>query len=80
MTFYLDIQKTLVKPEVKELLVSWAKPHKPAVSGVVSRWIKGNNINWHKEHVRGSLSSNKVREIGISVCDILVKSCWKKIQ
>ena len=42
LTFYLDIQKMLVKSEVKKLLVSWGKPHKLAVSEAVSRWIKDN--------------------------------------
>ena len=58
----------LVKPEVKELLVSGLKPHKPEAPEAVSRLIKDKfNINLDKAHVNGSLSSNKVREIGISV-------------
>ena len=44
VTFYIDIQKMLVKPEVKELLVIWGKPHKPAASVAVSRWIKDNYL------------------------------------
>ena len=56
LTFYLDIQKMLMKPEVKELLISWGKPHKPAASETVSRWIKnelsraGANIRLYKAH------------------------------
>ena len=41
---YLDIRKLLVKPEVKEHLISWVKLHKPAVSEAVSRWIKDNYL------------------------------------
>ena len=44
VTFYIDTQKMLVKPEVKELLVIWGKPHKPAASVAVSRWIKDNYL------------------------------------
>ena len=34
----------LLKPEVKGLLVSRGKPHKPAASDEVSRWIKDNYL------------------------------------
>ena len=63
----------LVKEEVKELLISCAKPHKAAASGTVSRWIKyelsraGVNISLYKGHVGRSLFSHKARYNGISV-------------
>ena len=39
----------------------------------------GVSINLYKAHIHRSLSSDKVREIGISVWwDILIRSSWKK--
>ena len=43
LTFYLDLQKMPVKAEMKELLISWGKPNKPAVSEAVSRQMKDKN-------------------------------------
>ena len=60
---------------VKKLLISLGKPHKPAASETVSRWIKdeisreGGNISLYNTHVTRSLSSNKARDIGRSVLD-----------
>ena len=75
---------------VKELLISWGKPHKLAASETVSRWIKdelsraGVSISLYKAHVSRSLSSNKARDIGISVLgyiqDILTRTSWKMIK
>ena len=58
---------------VKTLLISLGKPHKPAASETVSRWIKGEisheggNISLYNTHVSRPLSSNKARDIGRSV-------------
>ena len=73
----------LVKPEVEKLLISSGKPHNPAASETVYRWIKddlsraGVNISLYKAHVSRSLFSSKARDIGISVQDILIRSSWK---
>ena len=57
----------LVKPEVKELLISCGMRHKAAALGTVSRWIKyelsraGANISLYKAHVGTSVSEQGKR-------------------
>ena len=67
---------------MKKLLISYGKTHKPLMTDTVPRWIKdeqsseGVNIG-QNTHSRSSASSNKAKDVVISVLDILKRSHWK---
>ena len=72
----------LVKPKVKELLISYGKPRK-IITTNVSKYIKGElsyaglNIGVYKAHISRPLHSGKARDIEIPAQDMTKRSTWK---
>ena len=70
---YIGIRNTLVTREVKGLIISSGKPHKPVSSYTIFRWIKdklskaGVDTSVLKAHSCRSASSSKARDAGVSV-------------
>ena len=67
------------------LIISYGKPHKPVSSEIISRWIKdelskaGVDNLVVKAHSCRSASSNKARDAGMSVSEILKKGGRKSV-
>ena len=80
---YLGIRNTLVTRDIKDLIISDGKPHKPVSSETVSRWIKdellkaGVGTSVFEAHSCRSASSSKARDAGISVSEILKREVGK---
>ena len=78
-------RNTLVTRDIRDLIISYGKPHKPVSSETKSRWIKdelskaGVDTSVFKAHSSRSASSSKAREAGISVSEILKKGGWKSV-
>ena len=81
----IGIRNTLVTRDIRDLIISYGKPHKPVSSETISRWIKdelskaGVDTSVFKAHSCRSASSSKARDAGISVSEILKKEGWKSI-
>ena len=77
------MRENLVNAKTKEFIITYVKPHKPASSDTISRWIKdelgmaGINTNVYEPH-RSWSASSKARDNGISITDILKWGCWKR--
>ena len=77
------MRQNLVDPNIKEFIITYGKPHKPASYDTISRWIKdelgmaGINGNVYKPHSCWSATTNKARNNGVSITDILKRRCWK---
>ena len=73
---YIGIQNTFVTGDIRYLIISYGKPHKPVLSKTISRWIKdklskaGFGTSVFKAHSCRSASSSKARDAGISVSEI----------
>ena len=73
---YIGIQNTVVTGDIRYLIISYGKPHKPVSSKTISRWIKdelskaGFDTSVFKAHSCRSASSTKARDAGISVSEI----------
>ena len=73
---YIGIQNTVVTGDIRYLIISYGKPHKPVSSETISRWIKdelskaGVDTSVFKAHSCRSASSSKARDAGISVSEI----------
>ena len=58
----------LVTQDIRDLIISYGKPHKPVSSETISRWIKdelskaGVNTSVFKVHSCRSASSSKARD------------------
>ena len=82
---YIGIRNTLVTRDIKDLIISYRKPHKPVSLETISRWIKdelskaGVDTSVFKAHSCRSASSSKARDAGISVSEILKKGGWKSV-
>ena len=82
---YKGIRNTLVTRDIRDLIISYGKPHKPVSSETISRWIKdelskaGVDTSVFKAHSCRSASSSKARDAGISVSEILKKGGWKSV-
>ena len=69
----------LVTQDIRDLIISYGKPHKAVSSETIPRWIKdefskaGVNTSVFKVHSCRSASSSKARDAGISVPEILKK-------
>ena len=80
---YLGIGENLVDANTKEFIITYCKPHKPASSDMVSRWIRdkpgiaGINTNVYKPHSCRPASTTKASDNGVSITDILKRGCWK---
>ena len=80
---YLGMRENLVDANTKEFIITYGKPHKPASSDTISRWIKdelgmaGINTDIYKPHSCQSASSSKARDNGVGITDILKRGCWK---
>ena len=80
---YIGMRNALVKEEVKDLIISFGKPYKPVLHETTSRWIKseltdaGVDTSVFKAHSCRSASSSKVKDIGVSLNEILKRGCWK---
>ena len=80
---YLGMRENLVDANTKEFIITYGKPHKPASSDTISRWIKdelgmaGINTDVYKPHSCRSASMSKARDNGVSITDILKRGCWK---
>ena len=79
------IQNTLVTRDIRGLIFSYGKPHKPVSSKTISRWIKyellkaGVDTSVFKAHSCRSASLSKARDAGISVSELLKKTGWKSV-
>ena len=77
---YIGIRNTLVTRDIRDLLISYGKPHKPVSSEGISRWIKdellkaGVDTSVFKAH-----SCSNTRDAGISASEILKKGGWKSV-
>ena len=73
---YIGIRNTLVMRDIRDLIISYGKPHKPVSSQTISRWIKdellkeGVDTSVFKAHSCRSASSSKARDAGISIRNI----------
>ena len=82
---YIGIWNALVMRDIRDLIISYGKPHKLVSSGTISRWIKdelskaGVDNLVFKAHSCRSASSNKARDDGMSVSEILKKGGWKSV-
>ena len=83
---YIGIRNTLVTRDIRDLIISYGKPHKPVSSETISRWIKdelskaGVDTSVSKAHGWRSASSSKAGDAGIFVSEILEKGGWKSVQ
>ena len=83
MQCYLSMRENLVDANTKEFIITYGKPHKPASSDTISRWIKdelgmaGTNTDVYKPRRCWSASTSKVKDNGVSITDILKRGCWK---
>ena len=83
LSFYLDAREKLVDKEVKELLISYGKPHHPVSSDTVARWIKevlretGVDTDCFKPHSCRAAPSSKARDNGVSIVEIMKQGRWK---
>ena len=81
---YLGMRENLVDANTKEFIITYGKPHKPASSDTISRWIKGGlgmagiNTNVYKPHSCWYASTRKARDNGVSVTDILKRGMLEK--
>ena len=70
--------------EVKDLIISYGKPHKPVSPETISRWTKDEHlkaridISVFKAHSCRSASSGQARNAGVSVSEILLKKYYRK--
>ena len=82
---YIGIRNTLVTRDIRDLIISYGKPHKPVPSEAISTWIKdelskaGVETSVLKAHSCRSASSSKAKDAGISVSEILKKGGWKSV-
>ena len=67
-----------------EFINTHGKPHKSALSDIISRWIKqdelgkaGINTNVYTAQNCKAASTSKTRGNGISITEILKEGCWK---
>ena len=69
--------------EVRELLITYGKPHKPVSRDSVGRWIineltnAGVDTTVFKPHSCRSASVSKGKVNGVPTSVILEKGCWK---
>ena len=62
------MRENLVDANTKEFIITYGKPHKPASSDTISRWIKdelgiaGINTEVYKPHRRRYASTSKARD------------------
>ena len=79
----MGTRNTLVGEEIKDLIISFGKPYKPVSQDRIWRWIKSEladawvDTSVFKAHKCCSASSSKVRDIGVSLNEILKQKCWK---
>ena len=77
------MRSTLVREEIKDLIISFRKPYRPVSQDTISRWIKneqadaGVNTSVFKAHSCLSASSSKAGNIGVSLNETLKWECWK---
>ena len=81
---YLERRNKLVNEEVRKLLITYGKPHKPVSRDSVGRWIKnelanaGIDATVFKPHSCRSASVSKAKVNGDPTSVILEKGCWKR--
>ena len=84
MEEYTKRRNTLVDGNIAPLFITVGKPHRPATSNTISRWIKqgladaGIDTNVYTAHSCRSASSSKAKEVGIPVTEILKRGGWTK--
>ena len=75
---YVERRKLLVEEHVAQLLITVGKPHKPATSNTVARWVKqeltvaGIDTSIYKAQSCRSASCSKAKDIGIPHTEILI--------
>ena len=80
----IGMQKALVGEKIKDLIISFGKPHNPVSHNTVSRWIKSQLIDAgvdtfvFKACSCRLASSSKAKDIGVSLNEILKPGCWKR--
>ena len=80
---YMGMRSALVGEEIKDLIISFGKSHKPVLHETISRWIKseltdaGVDTSVFKAHSCRSASSSKAKDIGVPLNEILKRGCWK---
>ena len=80
---YLERRKLLVNDDVKELVISYGKPHRPVGSDTLSKWINdelklsGIDTNVFATHSCSSASVSKTKVNGMGINEIMKKGCWK---
>ena len=68
---------------IKELIIIYGTPHKPASSDTKSRCTKvelaitGIKTNAYQSDTRRSASISQAKDNGVSIRDILKWGCWK---
>ena len=79
---YLEKRNHLVNDEVRELLITYGKPHKPVSRDSLGRWIKNELTNSgvgttvFKPHSCRSASVSNAKVNGVPKSVILEKGCW----
>ena len=80
---YLERRKLLVNDDVKELVISYEKPHRPVGSDTLSRWIKDelklSRIDTNVFAARRCRSAlvSKAKVNGMGINETLKRRCWK---
>ena len=83
LTFHIGIRNALVEEEIKDLIISFGKLHKPVLHETISRWIKIQlpdaevDTSVFKDHSCCSASPSKAKDIGVLLNEILKRGCWK---
>ena len=81
---YLEKRNHLVNGYVRELLITYGKPHKPASRDSVGRWIKNELTNAgvdrtvFKPHSCRSASVSKAKVNDVPTSVMLERGCWKR--
>ena len=80
---YIGMQNALVEEEIKDLINSFGKPHKPVSHEMISTSIKskltnvGVGTSVFNAHSCCSASSSKAKDSGVSLNEILKQGCQK---
>ena len=83
MEHYCKHRDQLITGMVEKLLITHKRPHGPASSDTVSRWVKtelkasGINVVTFKAHSTRAAASSKAKQKGASISNILKKGRWK---
>ncbi len=83
---YLFQRNKLVHRDEKAFIVTYGKPHKPASTDTISRWIKdtlrdsGINVDVFTSHSCRAASTSKAFAVGVPLHEILKRANWSRAE